>query len=488
MITTERGDFVTVGEKIQYYRKKSGLSQDELGQRLMVSRQTVSLWEMDKTLPTVDNLLRLKEIFGVSVDDILNGTEPHQEVELETLKPRECYLFQYTESEVQDIYKKPKKALIVRNVIILLWVALLFVLSIISGDSVDLMILVGIVLVFVSLASIKVYIDFVRTTKVYQSRLLEQTYRYEVYDTYFTVEIERNGEVIGKSKLYLSEIERVQDYGAYLVMQYRGLSYFLRKRDLDPQSVYYQCRAKIAEQAKKSTPQKPSHGLSIASIVLMFASIATILGAAVCLALMTAPYHVATENMWVFFLFTPIPIASVIFGLYLKNKGYKYKKNVITGIIMTVLLCLYGCFTFIFASVYSHDDAPIVQVESFLDTDIPTPLRINTRDWTGGVQSVQRGYVYSVSDVYFNSDAAADWEAQLNGDQRWLEDFPSDLVGITSSVIVSGAYDYVLICNVQTGEINTLPEQNGTYRFVSVLYNSAHDTMQIVEYEIEYIK
>ena len=39
---------------------------------MLVSRQTVSLWEMDKTLPTIDNLLRLKEIFSISVDDLLS--------------------------------------------------------------------------------------------------------------------------------------------------------------------------------------------------------------------------------------------------------------------------------------------------------------------------------------------------------------------------------------------------------------------------------
>lgn len=43
---------MTVGEKIQYYRKQNGMSREELGQKLFVSRQTVSLWEMDKTLPT----------------------------------------------------------------------------------------------------------------------------------------------------------------------------------------------------------------------------------------------------------------------------------------------------------------------------------------------------------------------------------------------------------------------------------------------------
>ena len=39
---------MTVGEKIQFYRKKIGLSQEELGQKLLVSRRTVSLWELDR--------------------------------------------------------------------------------------------------------------------------------------------------------------------------------------------------------------------------------------------------------------------------------------------------------------------------------------------------------------------------------------------------------------------------------------------------------
>lgn len=62
---------MTVGERIQKYRKELQLSQEELGNQLLVSRQTVSLWEKDQTAPTIDNLMRLKEIFGVSVDEIL---------------------------------------------------------------------------------------------------------------------------------------------------------------------------------------------------------------------------------------------------------------------------------------------------------------------------------------------------------------------------------------------------------------------------------
>ena len=51
------------------------MSQDELGEKLLVSRQTISLWEKDQTVPTIENLMRLKEIFGISVDEILCADE-----------------------------------------------------------------------------------------------------------------------------------------------------------------------------------------------------------------------------------------------------------------------------------------------------------------------------------------------------------------------------------------------------------------------------
>ena len=62
---------MTVGESILSLRKSKEMSQEELAEKLCVSRQTVSLWETDQTVPTIDNLLRLKDIFGVSVDKIL---------------------------------------------------------------------------------------------------------------------------------------------------------------------------------------------------------------------------------------------------------------------------------------------------------------------------------------------------------------------------------------------------------------------------------
>ena len=66
---------MTIGESICQHRKRLGMSQEMLGKRLLVSRQTISLWEKNQTVPTIDNLIRLKEIFGVSIDDIVCGAE-----------------------------------------------------------------------------------------------------------------------------------------------------------------------------------------------------------------------------------------------------------------------------------------------------------------------------------------------------------------------------------------------------------------------------
>ena len=114
---------MTVGEKIQYYRKKSGLSQEELGQKMLVSRQSVCLWEMDKTLPSIDNLLRLKELFAVSVDEILSEAEPTEAVAEE---PKETYVFQYKKEDLQAIFQKTRLPLITRPLVFSLACVLLF--------------------------------------------------------------------------------------------------------------------------------------------------------------------------------------------------------------------------------------------------------------------------------------------------------------------------------------------------------------------------
>ena len=66
-------------EKIYYCRKKAGLSQDRLAEKLEVSRQAVSKWENGEAVPETAKLPALARVFGVSIDWLLSEEEPEEE-------------------------------------------------------------------------------------------------------------------------------------------------------------------------------------------------------------------------------------------------------------------------------------------------------------------------------------------------------------------------------------------------------------------------
>ena len=62
-----------LGNQIKKYRGELKLSQDALAEKIFVSRQTISNWENEKNYPDISSLVRLSEVFGVSVDVLLKG-------------------------------------------------------------------------------------------------------------------------------------------------------------------------------------------------------------------------------------------------------------------------------------------------------------------------------------------------------------------------------------------------------------------------------
>ena len=62
-----------VGNQIRERRQRLGLSQEELAQRLYVTRVTISHWETGKTLPDVQSMLLLANLFGTTIDEMVRG-------------------------------------------------------------------------------------------------------------------------------------------------------------------------------------------------------------------------------------------------------------------------------------------------------------------------------------------------------------------------------------------------------------------------------
>ena len=62
-----------VGAQIRKYRSNMGISQEQLAEKVYVSRQTVSNWETNKNYPDIHSLLLLSTLFDISLDQLIKG-------------------------------------------------------------------------------------------------------------------------------------------------------------------------------------------------------------------------------------------------------------------------------------------------------------------------------------------------------------------------------------------------------------------------------
>ena len=97
---------MTLGEKIKEARKQCGLSQEQLAEKMAVSRSAVAKWEANNGLPDVDNLKALAQLLNVSIDYLLDDGEVIDEVVM-----REPYNL----SDYGKDIKKKKKDRVIRE-------------------------------------------------------------------------------------------------------------------------------------------------------------------------------------------------------------------------------------------------------------------------------------------------------------------------------------------------------------------------------------
>lgn len=82
---------MTIGETLKEKRTENKLTQEQLSEKVLVSRKTISNWETEKTTPDIDSLIRLANLFDLSLDNLLlEGSEVVENIknnlELKTLK------------------------------------------------------------------------------------------------------------------------------------------------------------------------------------------------------------------------------------------------------------------------------------------------------------------------------------------------------------------------------------------------------------------
>ena len=88
---------MTLGERIKNYRRKTGLSQEQLAEKINVSRQAITKWENDSGIPDIDNLISLSKVMGISLDELVMGEKGNDISDIKRIainqRNRNCRLY-----------------------------------------------------------------------------------------------------------------------------------------------------------------------------------------------------------------------------------------------------------------------------------------------------------------------------------------------------------------------------------------------------------
>lgn len=113
---------MALGERIKECRQNTGMSQEKVAELVGVSRQAVTKWEVNQSAPNTENLFKLAEIFGTTVDLLLNSDEDSKQSPAEQI----YYLYKMEEEKKAEAKKKQriynaKAALLVAVVYIIVY-------------------------------------------------------------------------------------------------------------------------------------------------------------------------------------------------------------------------------------------------------------------------------------------------------------------------------------------------------------------------------
>lgn len=333
---------MTIGEKIQHYRKKLNISQEELGNQLSVSRQSVSLWEKDVTMPTVDNIKRLAEIFSVTVDQLMSADE---------VKDKEVVSNEVLYTLSVDDIKKVKFAYLSPGVLLICLIAVIgLILAIINWTSQNKTysdILMTMVIFVVLLLWIYVF-NIRKNLNGLKSKCGNYVYKMEFFEDHLNLKTYFNRKPDLFKCVNYSDIVHIHIIENLYWVQADGISFFVNKNQLPIGCQFFSL---LNRPGIKVTTKQMTNGIGVASLSLLVATLLSlfvgIFAAVVAMIINNAGEMEFVKYIWAMYFALPIPIASIVVGCVLKKQGRPYKKNLIAGIIFTVLLCLYGSFWFL---------------------------------------------------------------------------------------------------------------------------------------------
>lgn len=477
---------MTLGERILKYRKKARISQEELADRLNVTRQSISLWETDQTVPSLDSLITLAQIFGISLDELcgLNGKDTQQlqetateytdatenkedSTDVEKPEPLACAKTTFTQSLFNDVRKLYFRKKLLTSVIALAASVMMLISFCLTNDGAHNDIVI--IPIFFIIVSAALLIRTLVLIHAYKKRALEKfgflVYKYLFYNDHFVVSTQSNTAESMLSIKY-EEIKKTVKSSNYVFVYYGTSIMPVEIASISDKTdrVLTRLKLNVAALIKAKTDannelSKTRSSVKTLLLVMFVLSIASIFIAlfAVAIAMQLSPIpdyrYTMPEYMWLFLVFIPIPLTSTVLGIVYLAKKYKCTKNIVAGVIMCILLAIYGSFTFVFKDYSKHDDWLVEYVGSYAPIDLNEKAYVSySEQKTYNEKTDEVRYYYQGIIKYDNKQLIA---SRVKASESFLPNntIPADMLSSFEWSAMSDC-DYFFLINISYGTVN----------------------------------
>ena len=174
---------------------------------------------------------------------------------------------------------------------------------------------------------------------------------------------------------------------------------------------------------------------------------------------------------WIMWLFIPIGLLSIWFGIKLKKNNSKYMKNIIVAITCIILILIFGSYRFIFNNL-SYDDSKVKTIENEIKLDLPDKVKIATNKFDYNVSYLK--IIDEESRKIFEYDIETNvlWQKQLSSNIKSL--LPFDIQYEIEK------FDCFIFYNCTNDEYNQYP-QHGEYECIFIAYDYEFQRLIILD-------
>lgn len=144
---------MSLGNRLYELRKKKNISQEEAAEKLGVTRQTISKWETDQSLPDFDKILPLCVLYEITTDELLTGASKPKEMERKE------------KSSDNEIKTKRKTAIVVSSSVFLYFIAVIWIIIAEPIEAISENLMIGSFLFIVAIATVLLVFHFISISK-----------------------------------------------------------------------------------------------------------------------------------------------------------------------------------------------------------------------------------------------------------------------------------------------------------------------------------